>query len=176
LLHLVDGSYLISATIFGGTDRAVILRVSSQGDFLWGKQYAQFPEDMVSGPSDTMVGGGYLWSISGSNFCEVIRLGSDTAAAASPLFLLPPSSFILSCFPNPFNPTTTITFSLPRAAKVEVNVYDLTARHVQTLADKHFEAGEHSLLFDGSTLPSGIYFARLQSGGFSKTQKMVLLK
>jgi hypothetical protein len=87
-----------------------------------------------------------------------------------------PSSFNLSSFPNPFNPTTTLAFSLPQTGQVKVVVYDLLGREVAVLAERVFEAGEQRLRFDGSALPSGLYFARLQSGPISVTQKLLLLK
>ena len=87
-----------------------------------------------------------------------------------------PSTPGLSSFPNPFNPSTTISFSLAQTSEVNVSIFDITGRLVQTLAEERFTAGEHSLLFDGSALSSGIYFARLQAAAITCTQKMVLLK
>jgi hypothetical protein len=110
----------------------------------------------------------------------VIIAGDTTLRvdAAEP-FILPPSSFILSCFPNPFNATTTISFTLPRTGTVDLNVYDVTGRLVRNLAggcNPPLQAGEHQIEFDGSDLPSGIYFVRMEAGGISQTRKIVLLK
>jgi hypothetical protein len=95
-------------------------------------------------------------------------------------FILPPSSFSLSVYPNPFNPTTRISFILPKTGNVELNVYNVTGRLVRKLAGGHtgppLQAGEHSIVFDGSDLPSGIYFVRLEAGEEAQTRKMVLLK
>lgn len=87
-----------------------------------------------------------------------------------------PSSFALYAYPNPFNPTTTITFDLPKAMQAQLGIFDITGRLVATLANEHFTTGTHRIAFDGSRLPSGIYFARLQSSSFSNTRKLVLLK
>lgn len=87
-----------------------------------------------------------------------------------------PSSFSLSAYPNPFNPETRISFALPRAADVKLAVYDVTGRLVSTLAQQRYEAGTHDVRFNGADLPSGIYFARMEAGDFSTSQKMVLLK
>jgi hypothetical protein len=90
---------------------------------------------------------------------------------------LQPSSFILHpCYPNPFNPSTTISFSLPHAQNATIAVYDLTGRTVSTLADEIMNAGEHTVTFNASGLPSGIYFARMTAGNQMITKKMVLLK
>jgi hypothetical protein len=82
----------------------------------------------------------------------------------------------LSAFPNPFNPSTTISFSLPREARARIAVFDILGREVTVLADNVFTAGEHRLMFDGSSLPSGLYFARLESGSMQATHKLLLLK
>ncbi|MDD5088540.1 MAG: T9SS type A sorting domain-containing protein [bacterium] len=87
-----------------------------------------------------------------------------------------PSSFTLAAFPNPFNATTTISFEVPHAERVELKVFDVTGRIAQNLASRVYDAGEYSLLFNGSAFASGVYFVQMQSGEFSKTQKIVLLK
>jgi len=85
--------------------------------------------------------------------------------------------------PNPFNPTTTLTFTLPVAGMVKIEVFDINgrtvgARHAVPLhnAGQWYPPGTHSVLFDGSGLSSGIYLARLSAGDFTQTQKLVLLK
>jgi hypothetical protein len=87
-----------------------------------------------------------------------------------------PTEFALSAFPNPFNPRTTITFSLPEAGDVHVNVFDIAGRQVQTLTQTHYDAGSHSLRFDASVLPAGVYFVRMESGVQVMTEKVLLLK
>jgi len=79
-------------------------------------------------------------------------------------------------YPNPFNPTTMLTFSLPVAAKVKLLVYDITGRQVAILMNSLEQAGNHRVVFNGSGLTSGIYFCKLQAGEFTAVQKMVLLK
>ncbi|MCB2203984.1 T9SS type A sorting domain-containing protein [bacterium] len=78
--------------------------------------------------------------------------------------------------PNPFNPTTGITFSLPRAADVRLNVYNLLGEFVTSLAEGHHAAGTHSVRFNGSGLPSGVYVYRLESAGHVLTRTMHLVK
>jgi hypothetical protein len=87
-----------------------------------------------------------------------------------------PKSFSLMSYPNPFNPATTLSFTLPKAARTKVTVYDLQGREVKVLADEVMTAGEQKMRFDGSGLPSGIYFARVEAGEMTATQKMMLLK
>jgi len=91
-------------------------------------------------------------------------------------------------FPNPFNATTKITYSLPASSKATLKVYDVLGNEIQTLVNEEKEAGYHSVDFNASELPSGVYFYRLQavpsSGSpkgqagqvFIDTKKMLLLK
>ncbi len=80
--------------------------------------------------------------------------------------------------PNPFNPSTVITFTLPRAARVSLEVFDPAGRRVKSLQDAGttLSAGTHSLLFDGGDLPSGMYFYRLRAGEFTAGGKLMLTK
>jgi hypothetical protein len=79
-------------------------------------------------------------------------------------------------FPNPFNPTTTISYSLPRAGEVSLKIFNLLGEEVATLAFGHREAGTHSIQWDAAGQTSGVYFCRLQEGGFIETKRMLLLK
>jgi hypothetical protein len=78
--------------------------------------------------------------------------------------------------PNPFNPTTTIDFSMNETGVASLKVYDLSGREVATLVDGMTETGNHSVVFDAADLSSGVYFYTLTTAGMSQTQKMVLVK
>ncbi len=79
-------------------------------------------------------------------------------------------------YPNPFNPITTISFSLPKASHVKLTVYDLQGRAVTELVNGMREASVHTVTWDASHLTSGIYLYRLNAGQFTASGKMVLLK
>jgi hypothetical protein len=88
-----------------------------------------------------------------------------------------PSQFaLLGNFPNPFNPTTTIRFSLAAAGYVTLTVYDLQGREVAALMDGYRTAGAQEVAFDATALPSGVYAYRLTSSGQTAIAKMVLMK
>lgn len=88
-----------------------------------------------------------------------------------------PSKYALGQnYPNPFNPSTKIKFSIPKAGLVNLKVYDILGREVQTLVNKELTAGEFIVDFDGTDLASGTYFYRIQAGDFVEVKKMVLLK
>ncbi|MEW6005566.1 MAG: T9SS type A sorting domain-containing protein [Stygiobacter sp.] len=98
-----------------------------------------------------------------------------------------PTSFQLEQnFPNPFNPTTTIRFSLPHREHVTLKVYDVLGREVATLVDGELNAGKHSVAFfagvgsafsgDPKGIASGVYFYRFSAGAYVETKRMVVLK
>ena len=88
-----------------------------------------------------------------------------------------PSSFALEQnYPNPFNPSTVITYRLPANSAVTLNVYDVLGRKVQTLVNAREAAGTHSVIFNASDLPSGVYLYRLQAGTFVQTRKLSVVK
>ena len=94
----------------------------------------------------------------------------------------PPAAFALhQNYPNPFNPGTKITFELPHDGLVELAIFDALGRRVAEPVRQVYTAGSHSVIWngvadDGSTVAAGIYFARLTSGDFQKTIKLVLIK
>lgn len=79
-------------------------------------------------------------------------------------------------YPNPFNPATNIEFTLSAAANINLSIYNLLGQQVATLASGAFEAGLHSLTFDASALPSGLYLARLDTPNGSVVHRMLLTK
>ncbi len=79
-------------------------------------------------------------------------------------------------YPNPFNPSTTIKYQLPEPGLVTIKVYDVLGNEIATLVNEEKPAGNFEIEFDGTGLPSGIYFYRLQTESYAETKKMVLLK
>jgi hypothetical protein len=86
------------------------------------------------------------------------------------------SSYKLVAYPNPFNPTATIAFSIARSGMVELNVYDILGRKVTNLLNEYRAAGSYEVKFNGANLPSGIYLYTLKAGSFAKTGKLMLVK
>jgi hypothetical protein len=78
--------------------------------------------------------------------------------------------------PNPFNPTTRIPFELAHESRVAITVYDVQGRVVARLVDHVLPAGEHSVIWNATGRPSGVYFCRLDAGGVVETRKVILLK
>lgn len=96
-----------------------------------------------------------------------------TAVTAAPL----PLRFGLEQnYPNPFNPRTSIGYQLASAGKVSLRVYDVLGREVATLVNEAQGAGRHAVEFDGSRLPSGVYFYRMTAGQFTEVKKLMMIK
>lgn len=88
-----------------------------------------------------------------------------------------PKEFALTQnYPNPFNPTTVISYQLPVSDYVSLKVFDMLGREVAVLVNEVKEAGTYTARFDGSTLSSGIYFAKLTSAGKTQMIKLLLMK
>lgn len=79
-------------------------------------------------------------------------------------------------FPNPFNPSTSISFDLPERSDVKLAVYNSLGQEVSLLVNSSLQAGKYTYVFDASAVPSGIYFYRIKAGEFVETKRMVLIK
>jgi hypothetical protein len=90
--------------------------------------------------------------------------------------LLPGNFALLQNYPNPFNSQTTISYSLPKASLVTIDIYDLLGRKLETLVKANQNAGSYSIIWDASERSSGIYFCRIKAGEILINRKMVLVK
>lgn len=79
-------------------------------------------------------------------------------------------------FPNPFNPSTRIKFSIPYNSHVKLTVYDVVGREIKILVNETKNAGSHEVTYNTNELPAGIYFYKIDSGSFSEIKRMILLK
>jgi len=111
-----------------------------------------------------------VWYIAHDSINGVItsKVAVDEAAPAA--FAVAQNS------PNPFNPSTTISFSITDAGNVAIDVFNVTGQKVDTIASEFMSAGSHSVSWDASGFSAGVYFYTVKSGDFSKTMKMTLLK
>ena len=92
-------------------------------------------------------------------------------------FSFTPNEFDLnSVYPNPFNPVTNISINIPIKSKVSFSVFNLNGELIDKISAKEFLAGKHSIQWNASKLPSGVYFIRMNSNTFTKTKKVMLLK
>ena len=88
----------------------------------------------------------------------------------------PATHLLLSNFPNPFNPSTLITYHLPRFTRATLHVYNIHGQLIETLVDAHQHSGVHQVLWDATGLGSGIYFYELNAGSYMEVRKCMLLR
>ena len=88
-----------------------------------------------------------------------------------------PNEFVLNnAYPNPFNPTTTLSFAIPIDSEVFLSVYNLQGREVSTLIEGNMEAGYHTVQWNADSYSSGVYFVKMHAGNYISTQKLMLVK
>ncbi|RPI62808.1 MAG: T9SS C-terminal target domain-containing protein [Ignavibacteriales bacterium] len=88
-----------------------------------------------------------------------------------------PTSWILSdCYPNPFNPKTTIEYSVPKLSKVRISVFNLLGEEIAVLINEEKTQGNYKVEFNGANLTSGVYFYKMQTEEYTSTKKFILLK
>lgn len=83
---------------------------------------------------------------------------------------------LYKCYPNPFNPSTHITYSIDKPGQITLTIYNLLGEKIDTIVNEYQYKGNYDVPFDGSNLSSGLYFCTLQSGSIFQTQKMLLIK
>ena len=83
---------------------------------------------------------------------------------------------LYSAYPNPFNPTSTISFSIPIFGYTTITAYDITGKKLETLTNTNLNPGNYSIDWNASSYPSGVYLIKMDSGDFTQTQKVVLVK
>lgn len=125
-------------------------------------------DSFMFGKLGSVADGSNSWGNAGDPLVEIPNKGDSRIA---------PTQLVLhGVYPNPFNPSTVIRYQLPEASLVSLTIYDISGRQVTELINGWRDAGVHDVTFDASTLPSGVYLARLNAGDFSAAQKMVLVK
>ncbi len=101
-------------------------------------------------------------------YCEELSVASETH--------MPIHYSLNAAYPNPFNPVTSIAYSLPQNGNVELIVYNIQGRQIETLINDFQTAGYYSINWNATSYPSGVYLIRMESGEFTQTQKVVLVK
>jgi hypothetical protein len=103
----------------------------------------------------------------------ILRLNST---GTENIGILPQTHSLPQNYPNPFNAATTISYTIPTATKINLDIYDLLGRKMTTLLNEYQQAGHHQAIWNAKDTPSGVYFYRLQAGEKTETNKMLLLK
>ena len=110
---------------------------------------------------------------------EISQWSSNGVFTLSELFEIesaPEKVSLDSAYPNPFNPTTTISFGLPVDSEVSIQIYNLQGRVVETLASQFMQAGYYSVTWNADSYSSGVYLVKMATGDYVSTQKLLLVK
>lgn len=135
-----------------------------------------FPRGIVASDFDLDGRTDIAVSTSFDQFAVLYNADGPTSVEQQQNNLFPNEYVLEQNFPNPFNPSTTIEFSIPEASVVTLKIYNILGEEVKTLVDEFRERGNHSVQFNANNLASGIYFYKLQAGSFVETKKMILLR
>lgn len=173
--HSGPGSRVLQDVCFAGDrcwavgDAGRVLRSDDRGEH-WTLDAIMTPTATLLGVSEA--GGTVYASGAGGRIFKQNMTPSDAGN-------MPPvvQAFALQQnFPNPFNPTTEISFSIAKAGHVKLEIFNTKGELVEVLADREFAVGQHSVNYDASGKTSGVYLYRLTSSGASETRKMILMK
>lgn len=161
-----------AGNIYVGTFTSGLFKLSSSGNILW--QFAKPRIDLTS----AVISKDRTAYVAGADSSLYAIGGNYTDVQKQDPIPHPSQVKLSSNYPNPFNPTTTIPFSLPKAMHVKIIVYNSVGKKLKTLVDRQMRAGQHSVQFNANGRSSGIYFYKLSTNGQSvrKLKKMLLLK
>jgi hypothetical protein len=124
-----------------------------------------------------MENGSELFSTVGGYDIEEVLVGVVTGELLNVTIVDVPTEFTLSqAYPNPFNPTTTLSFAIPAAGQVSISIYSLQGRELASLANGSYDAGYHQVIWNADSHSSGVYFVKMVAGGYVNTQKLMLVK
>lgn len=199
---LWDNGQIIDLGLPQGYARGVATSINNDGTIVgWmattlsgGTRHAFVWKDGVLTNLDTLIPPNSGWELQSASDIndngQIIGSGESPSGSIQGFLLTPvltsveddiietlPTDFVrLSNYPNPFNATTTIRYSLPRSSRVSIEIYDVLGRTVEIMDEGIQDAGEHQVIWNAQDQPSGLYFYQIIAGDFSITSKMALLK
>lgn len=190
LAQTSDGGYLVAGRHYnldGYHNNMYIVKLDGNGDSLWSYTLPSGTTDEAMVVHEGKYGNIYLFGTkavsSSASSRDYYVMAMDYALDAPPVILdqLPSGYELSHNYPNPFNPQTTIQFSLPVRSDINLTVYDILGRRVKTLLNDTKAAGTYTVEWNGTDesgnqVASGIYLYRLETTDFSQSKKMLLLK
>ncbi|MCC7158312.1 MAG: T9SS type A sorting domain-containing protein [Ignavibacteria bacterium] len=174
IMKWIPGTNVIYLTGLTGTNA---IRKSIDGGLTWSTMTISTLTGWTG--MDLVFQGGiiYGYAVAGANTSNVIKLIDNTNTGLDPGNLSIPNEYVLQQnFPNPFNPSTTIKYSVPTAGLVTLKIYNSLGAEVKTVVNSHLAVGNYIETLDMSSLSSGTYFYTLTAGYFKETKKMMLIK
>ena len=181
----IDGNYFIAGYTYSfgrGHVDYYFLKVDMNGSLIWSTTAGGSSSDQGMSGLQSSDGGyvmiGYTGSFGhGLMDALLVKLEPDQVDVDdSDQHLTQPAFYLGSNYPNPFNASTLIRYTLPEPSDVIIQIYDILGRKIETIIDNKQPAGYHQVIWDAKDHSSGMYFYRIQAGEYSDTKKMVLLK
>jgi hypothetical protein len=181
-----DGGYIITGGLISSDPNDLdvsIIKTNPKGNILWTKNVGSDGWDMGYSIQQTSDGGYIITGCANSE--EQSSVKGDLfliKLSASPMDIRDSETELVSnyClypnYPNPFNPSTTIEFTLPKSEFVELKVFNILGKEVTNLVSKKLNQGNHTYKFDGMNLASGVYYYQLVAGDYREVKKMILLR
>jgi hypothetical protein len=183
-----DGGYITAGgteLASSGTDQVHVMRLDASGDTLWTNTYGRGgTSNYDHGRSIDLTQDGHFIVAAesespgdGSLDLWLLKIEEGTTAVATPHFPDRHRESLLSQnFPNPFADRTNVSFRVPRASHVTINVYNLLGQKVATLANRWMSEGDHALAWDASDHPPGVYFVRFSTGSEASVKRITLVR
>jgi hypothetical protein len=165
------GLSIESGGVLVGNDSLGVFLFSDEGDSLGSRNEGL---TNLNVQALTLDNNGYVYAGTGNGVWR--RPLSEVTSVEEHSTTLPSSYFLSQNFPNPFNPSTIISYQLPISGNVILKVYDILGNEMATLVDEFKPAGKYETEFNAVSLPSGVYFYQLKAGEFITMKKMILLK
>jgi hypothetical protein len=158
-------------TIFGAARRTWLFMIDNYRAWADDEQYVVITDSLgLTDYGEAFAGAELRGAVIGG-----VRYGTVSAVGPAPAVV--PLGFQLGVnYPNPFNPTTTITYTVPSRSLVTLKVFNLLGQEVASIVDEIEGPGSRAVAFNAGGLPSGMYFYRLQAGGCSDVKKLLLMK
>ena len=182
-LDYQENPYIAGFSLNNNNYNYSLVKYDTNGVKLWDINYIysqisnSFPVGLSLDRKGNIVLGGFSetldWSI--FNLIKYIQPGFKPDAVAEDFNKIN-SYRLYQNFPNPFNPITTVKYSIPKRSFVKIKLYDLLGRELKSLVSKEEDAGSHQVKIDGASLSSGVYFYIMYTENFIESKKMILLK
>jgi len=163
---------------------AYLIRLDANGDSLWTLVYDGEGFDFVASLDLTTDGGYAIAGYTHGDYfdlpdCWLVKTGPDTSSTHAPSieWVSHPKDFVLHpAYPNPFNASTVLTYSIPRQEKITLSIHNVLGQPIATLLNGMQAAGNHTITWNAADCASGIYFVRLESEWEARSMKLLLIK
>jgi hypothetical protein len=171
----LEGNYFLGANLISheGMPRpgryGVVSMIDDNGNYLWDREL----EKIATISSVIQTSDGAYLALGWEGLTKLVQTSSAIETTG---YNITEEFNLYKNYPNPFNPSTTIEFDLPKSSNVKIEVYNIAGQKIQTLLNKKMSAGSHKVDFNAENLSSGVYFYKIEAGEFQDVKKMILLR